>query len=218
MRKKPTPHDELLDLKSARIVAGLGQSMKGHAERTRRAIVAENKSLDKRLYFRSINEAYQCGGFSTNIVRPSVMASVIILKAGASTTPPNKREKNMSLTIKDPMSRGGLASDDVQAAYEKATGRVLTVAEGRLLVYLRYSACNGGYIDTRRMTKPERQTVEDMCAAGLMTRDANYKIGLTPVLFEQINAIEWDVYCTRAEAAVPAEPEPSVTGNEAADE
>lgn len=69
MRKKPTPHDELLELRSARIVAGLGQSMKGHAERTRRAIIAENKSLDKRMYFRSINEAYQCGGFSVNIVR-----------------------------------------------------------------------------------------------------------------------------------------------------
>ncbi|WKV24465.1 hypothetical protein [Enterobacter phage ST22] len=114
----------------------------------------------------------------------------------------------MSLVIKDPMMRGGLASEAIQQGYEKATGRILTVAEGRLLTYLRYSACNGGYIDTRRMSKPERQTVEDLCAAGLMTRDANYKIGLTPVLFEQINLIEWDVYCTQAaeDETQPAEP------------
>ena len=69
MRKKPTPHDELIGLKSARIIAGLGASMKGHAERTRKAIIASNQTTGMVKYFRSINEAYQCGGFSVNIVR-----------------------------------------------------------------------------------------------------------------------------------------------------
>lgn len=124
----------------------------------------------------------------------------------------------MKLAIKDPAMRGGLASEEVAKAYETITGRVLTVQEGRLLTYLRYSATNGGYIDTRRMNKPERIAVDELVSAGLMVRDENYKIGLTRAFFDVIGVVEWDVYCVQALEDTTEPTEPGLSDGANADE
>ena len=102
------------------------------------------------------------------------------------------------MQIKDPMNRGGNVSAGVKAVYLAQTGRQLTSKEARLLPYVRYRACNGGYLERRAVSDNELLIIDELCTAGLMVMNGDRKIGLTRKLFDLIGMIEWDVYCTQA--------------------
>lgn len=102
------------------------------------------------------------------------------------------------MQIKDPMHRGGKVSASAKETYKLMTRRDLTVEEARLLPYLRYRATNGGYLEHKLIRPGELVIIKDLCASGLMVMNSDHKIGLTKNLFDMINMIEWDVYCTQA--------------------